>query len=121
MMITSPLLAVASDHLSPSISALQPSASFFISSKSPSAAKWCGNSQSGRALISLANEAAALAPTGLHFETAIGSRLRRVFPIQDHYFRRSRTWTVEVVVVIKLLLGPRRRIAEPVVFYRCAQ
>ena len=62
MMITSPLLAVASDHhLSPSISALQPSASFFISSKSPSAAKWCGNSQSGRALISLTNETAALA------------------------------------------------------------
>jgi hypothetical protein len=62
-----------------------------------------------------------LVPTALHFETAIGSRLRRVFPIQDYYFSRSRTWTVEVVVVIKLLLGPRRRIAEPVVFYRCAQ
>jgi hypothetical protein len=61
-----------------------------------------------------------LVPTGLDFETAIGSRLRRVFPIQDHYFDSSRTWIAEIVVV-KLLLGPRRRIAEPVVFYRCAQ
>ena len=46
-------------HLNSSISAFQPSASFLISSKTPSAAKWCGNSQSGRAFILLTNEATA--------------------------------------------------------------
>ena len=46
-------------HLNSSISAFQPSASFLISSKMPSAAKWCGNSQSGRAFILLTNEATA--------------------------------------------------------------
>jgi len=39
---------------------IQPSASFPISSKTPSAAKWCGNSQSGRAFILLTNAATAL-------------------------------------------------------------
>src|SRR6266576_6786276 len=46
-------------HLNPSINVLQPSASSLISSKTPSAAKWCGNSQSGRAFIPLTNEATA--------------------------------------------------------------
>src|SRR6516162_4892423 len=47
------------DHPTPSISVLQPSASFAISNKTPSAAKWCGNRQSGRSFILLTKEATA--------------------------------------------------------------
>jgi hypothetical protein len=55
-------------------------------------------------------------------DSSSGSRLRRVFPIQDHYLARcSRLWPLEAVVVLKLLLAPGRRIAVPVVFYRAAQ
>src|SRR5262249_11840990 len=57
--------------------------------------------------------------TGLH---AIGSRLRWVFPIQDHHFGRwSRLAAPEVIVVIKLLLGPRYAYDEDRLIDACAR
>jgi hypothetical protein len=76
---------VAPDHhLISLISVFQPSASFPISSKTPSAAKWCGNSQSGRALIPPTND-----PTGVSkitaFEIIEGSLLaQRDIPVARH-------------------------------------
>ena len=51
-----------------------------------------------------------------------GSQLRRVFSIQDHRLRRSRSRrrALDAVIIFKLLFGRRRCFAIPVVFYRVA-
>ena len=51
---------MAHHHLISSIKAFQPCTSLLIHNTTPSSAKWCGNSQSGRASILLTNEETAL-------------------------------------------------------------
>ena len=74
----------------------------------------------GREVLRLARIALASSVMWSNLGVVTGSQLRRVFSIQDHRLRRSRSrrWALEAVIIFKLLFGRRRCFAIPVVFYR---